>query len=586
MLESGSPEIVEDRNRYLELRRQLSRRTLDSSHSEVSVSTDIMAQLAQEANEREQDLVSKIGPENPNSTSPVRVEEVLSRLKPGELLLDYFSYLRFDLKTMTTAEQRYAAFVLDGTTGSARLIDLGEANPIVTAVDAFRECEKSQSDPANPSLDEDQLATFGQNLRRLVLDPLLPTQFHLNRLYVASDSILGEIPFDALPSAKAADGWHYLVEDTDVIHLSTGRDLARVRSARSTSKEAWLLGDPDFEATPNQRVLEFNKAPDAVSGEIVQARKQGAEKPALMGSFIPSGVEDDTRIPSNWPRLESTALLVSAAAQQAEKAGMTPTILLRAAASEESLSRMISPRFVLISTHGYFVKGEPPVHFEGSIHFDSSDQAISVASRSQMFGEKNANASIVVDNEDFWETFDPLHRSMLILAGANNRVHHEVRYLSRGRLLTEEKLSNQTNPGPRDEREISDGLLTAYKILGLDMTSTELVILAGCESGLGVTSEDRSPGLVHRSAGVMGLRQAFTIAGASSVVTSMWEVPLDQTVDQLQSFMDAWLIHRRARYQAFRESQLAALRAARINGLGGHPFWWGGFVYYGDPGDR
>jgi CHAT domain-containing protein len=85
---------------------------------------------------------------------------------------------------------------------------------------------------------------------------------------------------------------------------------------------------------------------------------------------------------------------------------------------------------------------------------------------------------------------------------------------------------------------------------------------------------------------VAGLRQAFSIAGARSVVSSLWEVPLDQTVEQFGSFFNAWLSRGRPRYAAFREAQLAALRTARANNLGGHPFWWAGFVYFGDPGDR
>ena len=40
------------------------------------------------------------------------------------------------------------------------------------------------------------------------------------------------------------------------------------------------------------------------------------------------------------------------------------------------------------------------------------------------------------------------------------------------------------------------------------------------------------------------------------------------------------------RYQASHESQLNALNTARNNKQGGHPFWWAGFIYFGDPGDR
>ena len=104
---------------------------------------------------------------------------------------------------MKTTEERYAAFVLDGTAGNVRLIDLGEAASIVAAVDAFRKCEKSPAaDQVNFSLDENQLATFGENLRRMVLDPALPSQFHLQRLYLAPDSVLAQIPLTPCPRQK------------------------------------------------------------------------------------------------------------------------------------------------------------------------------------------------------------------------------------------------------------------------------------------------------------------------------------------------------------------------------------------------
>jgi CHAT domain-containing protein len=54
----------------------------------------------------------------------------------------------------------------------------------------------------------------------------------------------------------------------------------------------------------------------------------------------------------------------------------------------------------------------------------------------------------------------------------------------------------------------------------------------------------------------------------------------------MQIFLGAWLTRGVARYPAFRESQLKALARARQRTGTGHPFWWAGFVYAGDPGDR
>jgi CHAT domain-containing protein len=180
-----------------------------------------------------------------------------------------------------------------------------------------------------------------------------------------------------------------------------------------------------------------------------------------------------------------------------------------------------------------------------------------------------------------------LQRSMMVLAGANHRVHHVVDYLVNGQLLSPDETSKQKPVGQELEREISDGLLTAYKVVGMNLTGTDLVVLAGCESGLGVSVDSKlGTGIKQESESVVGLRQAFTMAGARSVVTSMWDVPLDATVQQISAFLNAWLSHEHPRYQAFHESQLNVLHAARNNKQGGHPFWWAGFIYFGDPGDR
>lgn len=63
--------------------------------------------------------------------------------------------------------------------------------------------------------------------------------------------------------------------------------------------------------------------------------------------------------------------------------------------------------------------------------------------------------------------------------------------------------------------ETDDGILTAAEISGLDLSTARWVVLSTCSSGLGdVQSEE----------GVLGLRRAFTIAGARTLVTSLWPV--------------------------------------------------------------
>src|SRR5262249_44797542 len=86
--------------------------------------------------------------------------------------------------------------------------------------------------------------------------------------------------------------------------------------------------------------------------------------------------------------------------------------------------------------------------------------------------------------------------------------------------------------------------------------------------------------------GVTGLPSAFFVAGARSLVSSAWTIPVRENATLVGEFLDNWLNHNhgRNRYAAFRAAQLAALARARDNG-DSHPFRWAGLMYVGRPDD-
>ena len=111
-------------------------------------------------------------------------------------------------------------------------------------------------------------------------------------------------------------------------------------------------------------------------------------------------------------------------------------------------------------------------------------------------------------------------------------------------------------------------MLTAEDVSGLDLLATELVVLSACETGLGE---------VRTGEGVFGLRRAFVLAGAKTLVMSLWKVPDAQTRELMEDF------YRRILQG---EGRVAALRAAQLAMKGKYPdpYYWGAFICQGEPG--
>ena len=121
-----------------------------------------------------------------------------------------------------------------------------------------------------------------------------------------------------------------------------------------------------------------------------------------------------------------------------------------------------------------------------------------------------------------------------------------------------------------DSLGAEDGILTAYEVSAMDLAGTELVVLSACETGVGE---------VAAGEGVYGLRRAFQMAGARTVVSALWPVS-----DQATAEMMGGLYERQdeALPDAMRRIQLEKLDRLRNRGKIDHPFTWGGFIALGD----
>jgi len=113
-----------------------------------------------------------------------------------------------------------------------------------------------------------------------------------------------------------------------------------------------------------------------------------------------------------------------------------------------------------------------------------------------------------------------------------------------------------------------DGILTALEAAGLNLWGTSLVTLSACDTGVGD---------VHNGEGVYGLRRAFTLAGAETLVMSLWPVSDAVARDTMVAYY-ARLRSGAGRGDALRQAKLSILRRPALR----HPYYWGGFIQSGD----
>jgi CHAT domain-containing protein/Tfp pilus assembly protein PilF len=199
-------------------------------------------------------------------------------------------------------------------------------------------------------------------------------------------------------------------------------------------------------------------------------------------------------------------------------------------ATESALKQVVAPRILHIATHGFFLSAAPEISVS-----QNTNPSVKANSSIQTEPTRAIRASTTVSN--------PLLRSGLALAGANLR----------------------------HQNETDDGILTALEATSLNLWGTKLVVLSACDTGIGE---------VRNGEGVYGLRRAFLLAGAESLVMSLWPAS-DYTTRQLMTGYYRNLKTGMGRGAALRQVQLEMLK----HNPKLHPFYWANFIQYGEWAD-
>ena len=202
------------------------------------------------------------------------------------------------------------------------------------------------------------------------------------------------------------------------------------------------------------------------------------------------------------------------------------TVLSGTAATETAVKRAVSGRRVVhLATHGFFLGGECVPGMAGS----------------------RGVGGLVSRRSGASDTDNPLLLSGLALAWANRR----------DKARTSE----------------DDGILTAEEIASLNLQGTEWAVLSACDTGLGE---------IKAGEGVFGLRRAFQVAGARTVIMSLWSVEDAAARVWMRALYDGRFQQGLATADAVRHASRTVLAERRAKRLTTHPFYWAGFVAAGD----
>ena len=437
------------------------------------------------------------------------------------------------------AAPAYMAFVLSPRHARPLSVPLGGAAEVDRLVDEWRRASAAPPDllEAAGGPRDREMRQAGGRLRSTIWDPVARTLPPSGEVLVVPDGNLNLVSFATLPAGED----RYLIEGGHTFHyLSAERDLpALAGDEPRPGRGIMLLGGADFDARP-----------DVVraAGDAGSAAPSTGDAAAAPGANAPTTTASGTGVPGRYrspaascdafrsirfdPLPASTREVdeIRAAFAASGSALVVGEVIELAAAeaSEDAFKRLAPGRRILhLATHAFSLDGGC------ASSLPSPGRAVEGrAARAPGFSRAAAD--------------NPLLLSGLALAGANRR----------------------SDAGPGGE----DGIVTSEEIATLDLAGVEWAVLSACESGVG---------RIQTGEGVLGLRRAFQVAGARTLIASLWKVDDDSTREWMRLLYAARL-GGRSTAESVREASLAVLRSRRSGGRSTNPFYWGAFAAAGD----
>jgi CHAT domain-containing protein len=601
------------RDRYPHLRekfqqwRQKCDELLELSHSqpepeEKDIYQAALKKLEADCNQLERELAREV-PEIQLEEQIGDRQAVALELPTGSTLIEFVRFKVFNFKAVEAEGEsqwkpaRYIAFILPaGQPSQVEMIDLGEAEPIDRLIQIYRDSVRTRHCrvlsqvgtrqcrvPTNfPNLDigdveeepetetitinEVEDFTKGIELRKAIFDPIRAAIASSRDLIIAPDGNLNSLPFNILPNGE---GETRLMDDFGISYLTVGRDILRDKiEVNQQPEKPLIIADPQFDLAtshPSHPAGVKTPASELKSSEEDSKKEQSVSTDFRdeTGNFCPGKLFSKLS-DTSFPPAKSTGYLAQAVA---ESLGVKP--YLQKDAITTHLTNAKSPKILLVATHGFWLKQHLATQLKEEITQNRPDNP-----------PVNSQYSSINRKELSTQVENPMMRSGLAFAGAKN-----------------------WKSGEKLPENAGKGIVFAQDITGIDLWGTELALLIACQSGLGD---------VEAGEGVFGLRRAFFIAGAKTLIMSLWSVPerasillmnrlfenLKKGLGRGEALQEAQTYIRTITIRKLQQSELGVdvlnelfpnniLSPEVIESQGDlqplkHPYYWGAWVCQGD----
>lgn len=163
----------------------------------------------------------------------------------------------------------------------------------------------------------------------------------------------------------------------------------------------------------------------------------------------------------------------------------------------------------------------------------------------------------------FWSEEDAQKRNYVTFLNPLNRAAQSA---EDNALMRSGLFFSGANIGLKGEElpdDVEDGVLTALELSNMNLGHVDMVVMSACESGLGETSGE----------GVFGLQRGFKLAGANTLLMSLWKVDDTATQKLMTEFYKHYLSGK-----SKQESLHLAQESLRKSSEYTDPQYWAAFI--------